>query len=60
MGAMLALAYTATYPDSAGPLVLIGCETCNPVLEYRELERCGHYPWLEKAARVEFFSVLRE
>jgi pimeloyl-ACP methyl ester carboxylesterase len=30
-----------------------------PQLEYREWNRCGHYPWLEKAARDEFFSVLR-
>jgi pimeloyl-ACP methyl ester carboxylesterase len=30
-----------------------------PQLEYREWERCGHYPWLEKATRDEFFSVLR-
>ena len=29
-----------------------------PQLEYREWERCGHYPWLEKSARDEFFSVL--
>jgi pimeloyl-ACP methyl ester carboxylesterase len=29
-------------------------------LEYRELQRCGHYPWLELHARVEFFSVLRD
>jgi pimeloyl-ACP methyl ester carboxylesterase len=28
-------------------------------LEYREWERCGHYPWLEKATHDEFFSVLR-
>lgn len=28
-------------------------------LEYRQLERCGHYPWLERAARSEFFAVLR-
>ena len=28
-------------------------------LEYREWERCGHYPWLERAAREEFFAVLR-
>ena len=31
-----------------------------PQLEYREWERCGHYPWLERAVREEFFSVLRE
>ena len=31
-----------------------------PQLEYREFERCGHYPWLERAAREEFHAVLRE
>jgi pimeloyl-ACP methyl ester carboxylesterase len=31
-----------------------------PQLEYREWERCGHYPWLERAAREEFFAVLIE
>ena len=30
-----------------------------PQLEYREWERCGHYPWLEKSTHDEFFSVLR-
>ena len=30
-----------------------------PQLEYREWERCGHYPWLEKSTHAEFFSVLR-
>jgi hypothetical protein len=29
-------------------------------LEYRELERCGHYPWLELHARAEFFALLRD
>ncbi|HEX9886261.1 MAG TPA: alpha/beta hydrolase [Longimicrobiales bacterium] len=29
-----------------------------PQLEYVELERCGHYPWLERHARQEFFGVL--
>jgi pimeloyl-ACP methyl ester carboxylesterase len=28
-------------------------------LEYVEWERCGHYPWLERAVREEFFAVLR-
>ncbi len=31
-----------------------------PQLEYREMEDCGHSPWSEKAARVEFFRILRE
>jgi len=30
-----------------------------PRLEYREWERCGHYPWIERAARDEFFAILR-
>ena len=29
-----------------------------PQLAYRELERCGHYPWLERAARGPFFEEL--
>jgi pimeloyl-ACP methyl ester carboxylesterase len=31
-----------------------------PQLDYREWERCGHYPWLEKAVRDQFFAVLQE
>jgi pimeloyl-ACP methyl ester carboxylesterase len=30
-----------------------------PQLEYVEWDHCGHYPWLEREAREEFFSVLR-
>jgi pimeloyl-ACP methyl ester carboxylesterase len=30
-----------------------------PQLEYREWQRCGHYPWLEKSTHNEFFSVLQ-
>jgi pimeloyl-ACP methyl ester carboxylesterase len=30
-----------------------------PQLEYREWARCGHYPWIERAVRAEFFAVLR-
>lgn len=29
-----------------------------PRLEYHELAECGHYPWLERATRDEFFTVL--
>ena len=28
-------------------------------LEYRELARCGHSPWLERSARDEFFSAMK-
>ncbi len=30
-----------------------------PHLEYVGLDRCGHYPWLERHARAEFFETLR-
>jgi pimeloyl-ACP methyl ester carboxylesterase len=31
-----------------------------PQLEYRELARCGHHPWLERHARETFFRIVRE
>lgn len=31
-----------------------------PQLEYHELERCGHSPWIEKSARELFFSGICE
>jgi hypothetical protein len=30
-----------------------------PQLEYHEWARCGHYPWLERAAGKEFLATLR-
>lgn len=29
-----------------------------PQLEYHEWRNCGHYPWLEKAANEDFYTVL--
>jgi len=43
-----------------GSMIRESLEPQIPQLEYRELPRCGHYPWLEKGARDEFFEVLRE
>jgi pimeloyl-ACP methyl ester carboxylesterase len=43
-----------------GRMIRASLEPHLPQLEYREWERCGHYPWLEKAVRDEFFAVLRE
>lgn len=43
-----------------GSMIRESLEPCLPQLKYRELPQCGHYPWLEKAARDEFFDVLRE
>ncbi len=34
-GAMLALAYAATYPERTGPIVLVGCGTFDPVARAR-------------------------
>ncbi len=31
-----------------------------PQLEYESFGRCGHYPWIERAARVAFLGRLRE
>lgn len=42
-----------------GRMIRASLEPHLPQLEYYEWERCGHYPWLEKATRDEFFSVLR-
>lgn len=30
-----------------------------PRLEYRQWERCGHYPWLERAVREDFIAALK-
>jgi len=43
-----------------GPMIRTSLEPYIPQLEYREWKRCGHYPWLEKAVRDEFFSVLQD
>ena len=42
-----------------GPMIRASLVPHLPQLEYRELVRCGHDPWLERAARDEFFSALR-
>jgi pimeloyl-ACP methyl ester carboxylesterase len=43
-----------------GPMIRASLEPYIPQLEYHEWERCGHYPWLEQAARDEFFALVRE
>lgn len=49
-----------TYDPHPGQMIRAGLEPCISRLEYQQWERCGHYPWLEKAARGEFFTALRE
>ena len=42
-----------------GTMIRRSLEPYLPQIEYLEWEHCGHYPWLEKAVREEFFAVLR-
>jgi pimeloyl-ACP methyl ester carboxylesterase len=49
-----------TFDPHPGRLIAKGLRPYLPQLDYRELERCGHYPWLEKAAADTFFSLIRE
>jgi pimeloyl-ACP methyl ester carboxylesterase len=49
-----------TFDPLPGRLIAKGLRPYLPQLDYRELERCGHYPWLEKAAADGFFSLVRE
>jgi len=49
-----------TYDPLPGRLIFEGLRPYLPQLEYRELERCGHYPWLERATAELFFSLVRE
>jgi pimeloyl-ACP methyl ester carboxylesterase len=41
-----------------GPMIEASLRAHLPQLVYREWERCGHYPWLESAARAGFSAVL--
>jgi pimeloyl-ACP methyl ester carboxylesterase len=43
-----------------GRMIEAGLKQYMPQLEYVEWEKCGHYPWLEKAARDEFYATLRQ
>jgi pimeloyl-ACP methyl ester carboxylesterase len=36
-----------------------GLQELIPHLEYIELDRCGHAPWIEAHARDRFLSILR-
>ena len=43
-----------------GPMIRGGLAEVLPQLEYREYERCGHYPWLEVAVRDAFLADLAD
>lgn len=48
-----------TQDPHPGPMIRASLASHLPQLEYREWDRCGHYPWLERHVRDEFFTVLR-
>lgn len=47
------------YDPHPGGLIRASLTPHVPQLEYHEWEQCGHYPWLERAVREDFFAVLR-
>lgn len=49
-----------TFDPHPGRMIRASLQSYLPQLEYRELDECGHYPWLERAAAGAFFSILRE
>ena len=49
-----------SFDPHPGAMIRDSLEPYIPQLEYREWERCGHIPWLERAAHREFFRVLHE
>jgi pimeloyl-ACP methyl ester carboxylesterase len=46
------------YDPHPGPMIYESLRPFIRRLEYRELDRCGHSPWLERFARDEFLSIL--
>lgn len=46
------------YDPHPGTMIRDSLKPYLPQLEYQEWERCGHYPWRERAVREEFFRVL--
>ena len=47
------------YDPHPGEMIRDGLVPFIPQLEYRQWERCGHYPWLERHARDDFYATLR-
>lgn len=48
------------YDPHPGQLIRMSLKPYLPQLEYREWERCGHSPWVERFVHDEFFAALRE
>jgi pimeloyl-ACP methyl ester carboxylesterase len=43
-----------------GQMIRSSLDPYLPQLEYRQWDRSGHYPWLEKAVQTEFYAALTE
>jgi pimeloyl-ACP methyl ester carboxylesterase len=48
-----------SYDPHPGGMIRDGLQPFIPQLEYTELDRCGHVPWVEEHARERFLSLLR-
>ena len=48
-----------SYDPHPGRMILASLRPYLPQIEYREWDHCGHYPWLEREVRTEFFSTVR-
>ena len=48
-----------SYDPHPGEFIRDGLQKFIPHLEYTELDRCGHSPWIEEHGRDRFLSVLR-
>ncbi len=48
-----------SYDPHPGSLIRDGLQKFIPELEYIELDRCGHSPWIEEHAHDRFLSILR-
>ena len=54
---VLVLMVHGQFDPHPGRLILQGMRRYLPQIEYVELDRCHHYPWLEKAAADDFFPL---
>jgi pimeloyl-ACP methyl ester carboxylesterase len=46
------------YDPHPGRMIYRSLKSFMPHIEFHELEKCGHSPWVEKHARSEFFELL--
>lgn len=47
------------YDSHPGPMIEASLRPYIKQLEYIEFQKCGHYPWLEKAAAKQFYEELQ-